>query len=128
MNRSKSILTLCLLAILFLAACGPGKEEKVRNGVMYATRALQQAGANPFSRATYQGIVGRGGNPADFIKTTLPKKDPPFDSFEYNNPSHAYTVVIRPGTDPGEYFIEGYGADLKKPLMVDSVVIDIPSE
>jgi hypothetical protein len=121
----KKLLILVLLAV-GLFGCRDRANE-LNNGVMYATNALEQVGANPFSRATYQGIVGRGGNPADYIKATLPKEKPPFDSFEYQNPTHPWTIVIRPSTDENEFFIEGYGIDVKKPMVVKAVTVRLPS-
>jgi hypothetical protein len=125
MMRTKSGILLLVCAILF--ACGPGNEEKLRNAVFYAKSALQQAGANPFSRATFQGVLAREGNAVDYIKAVTPKNDPMLKYFEFNTkPTKPWTVIVRPGTDPGEYFIEGYGNDLKKPLVYDSVTVNIP--
>ena len=94
---------------------------------MYATNALEQVGANPFSRATYEGIVGRGGNPAEYIKATLPKEKPPFESFEFKKATHPWTIVIRPSNEENEFFIEGYGEDVKTPMIVRSVHVRLPS-
>ena len=115
---------LFLLAI-FCFACSD-KTNELNNGVMYATNALAQVGANAFSRATYQSIIGRGGNQADYIKATLPQEKPPYKSFEFKNPTHPWTVVIRPSTDEGEFFVEGYGEDLKKPMVVKTVHVKLP--
>jgi hypothetical protein len=121
----KKTLCIFLLAIAFTACSN--KTEGVKNGVMYAKNALEQAGANPFSRATWESIIGRGGNAADYIKATLPKENPPFDSFEFGKPTHPWTVVIRPSTEENEYFVEGYGTDLKKPILFHSVYVRVPS-
>jgi hypothetical protein len=120
--------TLTFLLPLFLLVACSDKTNELKNGVMYAKNALEQAGANPFSRATYQSVIGRGGNAADYVKATLPQEDPPFDSFEYEKPTHPWTVVIRPGTDEGEFFVEGYGMDVKKPMVFESVQVTMPEE
>jgi hypothetical protein len=122
--------SICVAILMsgFWTACGENKDEKVKNGVMYAKNALEQAGTNPFSRATYEGIVGRGGNPADYIKAITPKENAVFDSYEFKNPTRPYTVVIRPGTVPNEYFVEGYGKELKEPIMVETVTVTVPTE
>ena len=93
---------------------------------MYAKNALEQVSANPFSRATYESVIGRGGNAAEYIKATLPKENPPFDSFEFAKPTHPWTIVIRPGTDPNEFYVEGYGIDVKKPMLIESVQVRLP--
>jgi hypothetical protein len=115
-----------LVLLLFLiVGCGDRTEE-LKNGVMYAKNALEQVGANPFSRATYESVIGRGGNAAEYIKATLPKENPPFDSFEFAKPTHPWTIVIRPGTEENEFYIEGYGLDLKKPMLIESVQVNLP--
>jgi len=121
----KQLLILVVFAVLCFGC--RDRANELNNGVMYATKAFEQVGANPFSRATYEGIVGRGGNPAEYIKATLPKEKPPFDSFEFKTPSHPWTIVIRPGTEENEFFIEGYGEDLKTPMIVRSVHVRLPS-
>jgi hypothetical protein len=120
-------ITVVLLVSLMFVACAD-RSEKVRNGVMYATRALEQVNGNALARASYEGVIRNGGNAADYIKQTLPKKNPVFDSFEYGKPTHTWTIVIRPGSDPNDLSIEGYGPDLKRPLAVDSVKVNVPTE
>ena len=113
---------------IFLASCGPSKEEKVRDGVGFAKACLQLVGVNPLATAAYQGYLRNGQGTASYVKASLPKKDPPFESFEDTKPSHAYTVVIRPSGAPNEWSIEGYGLDLKKPIRVEYITISLPGE
>ena len=127
MNKKLFVVIPLLVACIF--ACGEDKKEKVKKGVIFAASALQQANANPLSKATFQGYM-RNGNPVDYIKAILPKQNPPFDSYEFKNPTHPWTIVIRPGTDRGEFYIEGYGADTKQPLpgCVEQVTVEMPEE
>jgi len=113
---------------ILLTGCGPSKEARVRNGVTFAKAALQLVGVNPFATAAYQGYLRNGQGAAAYVTASLPKKDPPFDSFEDNKPGHEWTVVIRPSGAPHEWSIEGYGLDLKKPLIVEYVTISLPDE
>ena len=113
---------------IFLTGCGPSKEAKVRDGVTFAKACLQLVGVNPLATAAYQGYVRNGQGPAAYVKASLPKKDPPFDSFEDDKPGHTYTVVIRPSGAPNEWSIEGYGLDLKKPLTVEYITISLPED
>ncbi len=124
MKFMKRIL-LFLIPVVMYFGCGDRTEE-LKNGVMYARAALEQVSANPFSRATYESVIGRGGNPAEYITSTLPKEDPPFDSFEFGKPTHPWTIVIRPGTEENEFFVEGYGLDTKKPMLIEVVQIKLP--
>jgi hypothetical protein len=126
MKKIKLALFFFIFTFSFFVFGCKNRTEEVRSGVMYAENALASVGANPFSRASYESIIGRGGTPVDYIKATLPKDDPVFDSWEFGKPTHAWTIVIRPGTSLNEYAIEGYGADLKKPLVVKYVTVQLP--
>jgi hypothetical protein len=119
------LLLFCLVVPLLILGCGDRTNE-LKNGVMYAKNALEQVGANPFSSASYNSVIGRGGNAAEYIKATLPEENPPFDSFEYEKPTHPWTIVIRPGTEENEYYIEGYGVDVKKPMLFEAVQVNLP--
>jgi hypothetical protein len=112
-------------AICFQLAC-KNRNEEVINAVIYAKNALDAAGANPFSRASYEAFIAGGKTPVDYIKSTMPKEKPIFDSWEYGKPTKPWTIVIRPGSATNEYYIEGYGADVKKPLKVEHVVVNVP--
>ena len=129
-KTSLKFFTAAILGIvsIFLTSCGPSKEEKVRKGITFAKACLQLVGVNPLATAAYQGYVRNGQGPAAYVQASLPKKDPPFESFEDDKPSHAYTVVIRPSGAANEWSIEGYGLDLKKPLKVEYVTIPLPEE
>ena len=118
---------LIIWIVLIFVACGDRTEE-LKNGVMYGKAALEQVSANPFSRASFESVIGRGGNAAEYIKSTLPKENPPFDSYEFGKPTHPWTIVIRQGTEEGEYFVEGYGLDLKKPMLVENVQVRLPEQ
>ncbi len=132
MDQKKSVkfFTAAILSIvsILMASCGPSKDERVRDGVTFAKACLQLVGVNPLATAAYQGYVRNGQGPSAYVKASLPKKDPPFESFEDNKPGHTYTVVIRPSGTPDEWSIEGYGLDIKKPLKVEYVTISLPEE
>jgi hypothetical protein len=126
MDPMKRIFIVAL--VVFLCVACRDRANELNNGVMYAKNALEQVGANPFSRATYQSIIRNGGNPADYIKATLPKEKPPFDSFEFKDPTHPWTVVIRPSTQGNTFFVEGYGENVKQPMIVKEVEVRLPEE
>lgn len=121
-------LPVLFIFILICSACGPGKEEKLRNGVTFAKSALQMVGPNSMATAYYASYVGNGKGPAAYVNAMLPKTDPPFDSFENTKPTHPWTVVIRPSGAPNELSIEGYGLDLKKPLVVEYITLSLREE
>ena len=122
-----------VLVILFILAaltfgCGESKSEKLKSGVMFAESALAQVGPNPFMRAQYTAIIDAGQTPVDFIKAVAPK-DQGYPTFEYEKPTHTWTIVIRPGTkNPDELFIEGYGDDTQNPLVTKTVIVKLPEE
>ena len=123
--KNKTLLGIVFLCAALFSAAGCGdKDEKVKNGVMYFTRALQEVNANPLSRGTYQNLMAReGATVMDYLKYVTPKNDPMLQLLEYGKPKHPYSVVVREGTDPGEYFVTGFGANLKEPISTNTVTI-----
>jgi hypothetical protein len=125
-NMKNRILMALVALVVFVVGCGPDRTEKLKNGISYAKGALQQIGVNPLATATYQSIAGSGGGPAKYVNYMLPKTDPVWDSFEDGKPSHPWTIVIRPTAIPNEFSIEGFGDDVKKPIIVEYVTIKAP--
>ena len=128
MNRIGSGALIIAILCLFTIACGPDKTEKLKNGVAYAKGALQQVGANPLATATYQSIVGNGGSAAKYVNYMVPKKDPVWAKYEEGKPKEPWTICVNPSGAPGEIAIEGYGSDLKKPVVVEFVKIALPPQ
>ena len=128
MIRNLAILGILLLAGVLIAGCGPDRAEKLANGITYAESALQQIGVNPLATATYSSLTASGGGPAKYINYMLPKKDPVWSSFEDGNPTHPWTIAIIPTAVANEFAIQGFGDDMKKPLIVKYVTIKVPNE
>lgn len=108
--------------------CGEDKKAQLINAVIYADRALDGVTANPLSLASYQGMIANGQTPVDYVKATLPKSEPVFDNYVYNQPPKPWTIVIRPTNDPNEYAIEGYADSTKIPVKVEYSTVVLPEE
>ena len=119
-----------ILAVVCIAlvACGPDKTEQLKNGVSWAKGALQQVGANPLATASYQSIVANGGSAAKYVNYMVPKKEPVWAKYEEGKPKQPWTICINPSGAPGEIAIEGYGNDLKKPVVVEYVRVAAPPQ
>lgn len=125
--RSLAVVILIGSGILALG-CGEDKKAQLVNGVIYADRALDGVTANPLSLASYQGMIANGQTPVDYVKATLPKGEPVFDNYVYNQPAKPWTIVIRPTNDPNEYAIEGYADSTKMPVKVEYSTVILPEE
>lgn len=128
MKATKVLGTGSILVWFLLFGCGPSDQEKLRDGVTFAKGSLQLVGVNPFATAHYQNLIRNGKGPAAYVTMMLPKENPPFESYENQKPTHAWTIVIRPSGAPQELSIEGYAFDLKKPLIVEYITISLPEE
>lgn len=128
MIRKLTVLAAVLATVVFLAACGPNRAEKLANGVTYAEGALQQIGVNPLATATYTSLTASGAGPAKYVNYMLPKKDPVWPNFEDGKPTHPWTIAIVATAVPNEYAIQGFGDDVVKPLIVKYVTIKVPEE
>jgi hypothetical protein len=129
MKKYRYFLPVILVVVAALTfGCGESKTEKLKSGVMFAESALAQVGPNPFMRAQYKAMIDAGQTPVDFIKAVQPKGRE-YPTFEYEKPTHSWTIVVRPGTaNPDELFIEGYGDDTKSPMISKSIIVRLPEE
>ncbi len=121
------VVTFVLAAVIVLtAACGVSQAQSLKRGVELAKHRLMEAGRNPMAAMSLSSVEEQGGNVTHYIYASLPPKDPVFSSFDYRRPSRPWTVVIREGSAPREYIVEGYGEDLTKPLLVEQFTIGTP--
>lgn len=123
-----AVLTVVVVVVAMFAGCGPDKSEKLKNGVTFAKGALEQVGVNPLATATYQSLNASGITPAKYVNYLVPKTDPVWTGYEEGKPTHPWTIVVRPTAVPNEFSVEGFGDDLKKPLMVEYVTVKAPSQ
>jgi|GEM_PF-1100335 len=116
-------LALTVALVLLAWACGSGEEDRLQRGVRFAKITLERAGTDPMAALALQSAEDTGGDAVSYIVASLPDQDPVFTSYERGRPSRPWTVVIRPGEQPRQYVIEGYGQDLEKPLYVEKVTL-----
>lgn len=116
MNRK----LLLLLAVALAAGCGGSSvPSEVDRGVTYAKKVLDEANRNLPSTLSLNAILDMGGDPVTYVTATI--GDPAgFPPFIWQGPAAPNSVVIRPGAQPLEFVIEGYGADTAKPVRTET--------
>src|SRR5438045_1261136 len=95
-------LFLCALALSLFVFCD-SRKDKLEAGVLFAKTELLRVGNNPIAAASFGSIAEGGGTPVTYITACLPEKDPVFDSYEDNKPTHPWTVVIREGAGARDF-------------------------
>ncbi len=119
------------LAIVFAASLMAGAtgcnfeespEAKVIRSVKFAKRVLEEPGRNELASASYQSMMEMGGDALDYIAANIGEQDD-LAPFVRGAPSERWCGVIGPGPENHTYLIEGYGEDLEKPVVTESVVV-----
>lgn len=111
---------LLLLALALAAGCGgPSAPSEVDRGVTFAKKVLDEANRNLPATLSLNSILDMGGNPVTYVTANI--GDPSgFPTFIWEGPAATNSVVIRPGAQPQEFVIEGYGADTAKPVRTET--------
>jgi hypothetical protein len=113
-----------VIAAMAAAGCGGGgEEERLQRGVRFAKITLERAGTDPMASLALASAEETGGDAVSYIVASLPDQDPVFTSYERERPTRPWTVVVRAGAAPRQYVIEGYGTDLAKPLVTETVAV-----
>ena len=127
-NR-KAALSLIVLSFVFtsllLAGCGDSQEKDVKAAVSYIKSILDRAGKDLPASMAFQSVIESGGTPVTYIANSAPSDTPVLKKFTIvmDKPSGPWSVVIKAGTGPREYVIEGYGEKVNAPLVVEKITI-----
>jgi hypothetical protein len=103
-----------ILCLAFLPGCGSSNNQNVKNSVDYAKQMLERAKSGPIDRAAFDSAVGQGGNVTAYLAAGMANPEG-YAPYIWNGPPAPNSVVIRLGSAPGEYVIEGYGENTDKP-------------
>lgn len=111
-----------LAAVLVLASCGESPKQKLKRGVLFVKVQLEAVNKNPLASASYSSILEQGGQAIHYITACMgPQTDiPPVSMGGEPKP---WSIVLREGPGGNEYTIDGYGEDLAKPLVSETVAV-----
>jgi hypothetical protein len=119
----RSILPM-LLCAGWLSACGdPEQQQKqqLEQAVDQVTRILNDASRNLMAAAALQSTLEGGGTLIHYVVASLPDKFTHRVSMD--RPEAAWSVVVHQTDNANEVIVEGYGADLTKPLLTRTAKI-----
>ena len=125
MNKSKRILALfaCLLVLFIVFGC-KGKDErqtKLEKGI-YFMRGL--TGSNPVDKlaaAHYQANTPEG--MIMLYHSSLPEDGSYPNVYADRQSLQPWSLLLLPGNKENTLIVEGYGDDLKKPIIVDEIAV-----
>lgn len=120
--KSFPVVHLLLFVVLFggltvAASCKGDSMKNLERGMRYA-KAKLQPDDNMVNQLALEQARKKGMNPAMYLTRGV-KKPEAYPKFIWNAPPSPWSVVVRPGQEKGLLLIEGYGADVDKPLMVE---------
>ena len=111
---------LVVFGLGFLLGCGDARVRDVDNSVNFAKRMLERTKTDPIALLSFASSAEQGGNVITYLTANL--ADPAgFVPYVWRGPPDPYSVVIRPGSAPGEYVVEGYTAETNKPSRTETV-------
>ena len=109
------------MAILVLAACGApdpvdAKGEALTRAVQQAHKLFEMTQTNGMANASFYSAHQLGGSRLHYLVASLPERGP-IDCYAEGKPTAPWCVVVRNGPGQLEITIEGYGAQLDRPLV-----------
>lgn len=117
--RRMSVL-FAVIGLGFLLGCGDARVRDVEKSVDFAKRMLEKTKADPMAILSFASSAEQGGNVITYLTANM--ADPAgFAPYVWIGPPAPYSVVIRPGSAPDEYVVEGYTAETNKPSMTETV-------
>ena len=116
-------LILMIALSLFIAGCGNPDREKLDYGVGYAKRTIESVNRNPMAAMSLYSIADQGGSLVDYLAANAPESAASrLPHLENNTPTQPWTVVLS-WSSPTNVLIQGYGTDLAKPLVTETVCL-----
>jgi hypothetical protein len=116
---------LLIVQIISLSACKgkSAEQEGLEQGVAWAKRTLQEVNTDGMAAMSYTSLIEMGGTPVDYLAANRGPGGG-FSAYQWGDrPANPWTVIIYQG-EGNTFHLEGYGADLQTPLVVESVVVD----
>jgi hypothetical protein len=123
-----SLLSLLIALSLSLAACGASdpnkaKTEALTHAVKAAKKLFERTQTDPMANASFYSVAQMGGTGIHYLVASLPDRDNNPDTivcYEENKPARPWCVVVKPGPGELEITIDGFGAQLDKPLLSET--------
>lgn len=118
----RSLLAACIAVPILLGACSDMRRQELDVGFVYAKRTLARAGKDPFVARELGNQEQQGENAVSFILSSIPRSAK-FRSFEADQPSHPWTVVVKYGPGERDFTLEAYADRLDNPVLAETVTL-----
>ena len=109
-----------VLGLGFLLGCGDARVQDVTRSVDFAKRMLEKTKTDALANLSFASSAEQGGSVITYLAANMADPDG-FAPYVWLGPPVSYSVVIRPGSAPGEYVIEGYAAETNQPSRTETV-------
>ncbi len=112
---------LVLVAVLALAACDSsdpvdGKTEALKRAVAKAHKLFEMTQTDAMANVSFYGVHQMGGSGIHYLVASLPERGE-IECHAEEKPSGPWCVVVRGGPGKLEITIDGYGAQLDRPIV-----------
>ncbi len=110
---------LAVFGLAMLLGCGDPRAENVKSSVTHVKRLLEDTKSGGFAGLSFAASAEQGGSVMGYLAANMAEPDG-MVSYVWMGPPAPYTVVIRPGSAPGDLVIEGYTAKTDKPFTTET--------
>ena len=105
-----------------VTSCGESQETRLKRGVMFVKQQLESVNKSPMASMAFTSQMEMGGTVLTYLAACMgPQTDiPPVTS---QDPESPWVIVVRDGPAENQYTIEGFGPDLAKPLVTETITV-----
>jgi hypothetical protein len=139
MRETVSAIVLCAGAVAVAACAAPDpREREVTRGVEFARATLERTRTDRFAALALRSVADQGGTLSTYVLAHAPGppdgaggpdagagRGPKMAPFQQDGPARPWSVRLRQERDTGTVVIEGFGADVGRPLRVERVRLDL---
>ena len=93
-----------------------GKTEALKAAVAQAHRLFERTQTDAMANASFYGVHSMGGSGIHYLVASLPERGA-IECYAEGKPSGPWCVVVRGGPGKLEITIDGYGAQLDRPVV-----------
>jgi hypothetical protein len=123
MNQTAHTLLLCL-SLTGMIACSSSdpdkaKTEALTRAVQSAKKLFEKTQTDPMANASFYSVAQMGGSGIHYLVASIPDRGA-ISCYEEDKPAGPWCVVVRGGPGQLEITIEGYGAQVDRPVVTQT--------
>ena len=112
----------CLFVTSFVGSCTESPDAVLDRGVNHAQKAFEQLRSSELARLSFQDMIQQGATLVTYVTSSV-STDSKLPTYIADGPARKWSVVLRQDEESGEVIIEGFGGNLKTPIITKRVTL-----